>query len=95
MYLQNSTGLNTEARKFVLGNTVLFFSYETLVGVIGANGKYRCAENYSRTTNRHLSEFGLTNCPRMDAEQLQRYAEVTIMTDLIDTHLPHQHEEAA
>lgn len=95
MFLSNPTDRNTEARKLTIGDTVMFFSYETLVGVVGANGKFRCADNYSRTTNRHLSEMGLTDSPRMPADQLQRYAEVNVMADLMDNHLPHNQEEAA
>lgn len=90
MYLSNPTGRNMDARKLVIGDTVLFFSYETLIGVIGAQGKYRSTDSYSRTTQRHLSDFGLTDHPRMEEDYLQRYAEINIMTDLMAKHLPHQ-----
>ena len=88
MHMTNPTGRNTEARKVIIEDVVLYFSYETLVAVRGYNGLRRTDVNYSRTTNKHMREMDIFDMPEMDDEEMYRYAEVSIMTALMSKHLP-------
>ena len=88
MRLSNPTNRNTQARTVNVAGITLYFSYETLVGVRGPNGIRRDEENYSNTTRKHMREMGIYHMPEMEEEALQRYAEISIMTNLMEEHLP-------
>lgn len=88
MRLSNPTNRNTQAHIVNIAGITLYFSYETLIGVRGPNGIRRDKESYSNTTRRHMKEMGIYHMPEIEEKTLQRYAEVSIMTNLMEEYLP-------
>ena len=52
-------------------NATLMYSYKTLVAVVCAKGSFRSDVNYSRTTEKHLSQFGMKDAPRISQADLE------------------------
>lgn len=88
MRITNPTNRNTEARIVKIVGISLYFSYETLVGVRGHNGLRRVSESYSRTTRKHMKEMNIWGALEIDNNALKRYAETSIMINLMEEYLP-------
>lgn len=82
MHLCNPTGRNTDAREVRIGGVSLFFSYQTLIAVYTRDGGYRSDLQYSRTTSKHYREMDVDHLTQVPQEQLQRIAELALVTSL-------------
>lgn len=74
---------HTKAYAVTIGRTILFFSYETLIGVSGPKGEKVTNIYYSKTTSRHLSEFDMDAGEKVPPDELQQYAMDSIYHDML------------
>lgn len=60
----------------IIGETSLYFSYETCVAVWNTNGKWRRTPTYSKTTAGHMTKLGVKSWPQVDDSTFEREAAV-------------------
>lgn len=65
----------SEATCTIIGKVTLYWSYQTLIGfTTDEGGTWRCEEYYSKTTSKHLGQFGILNAPRLPSIMLEKKA---------------------
>jgi hypothetical protein len=79
--IANPTGRKTNAHTVIIGDNVLYFSYQTLIAFRGttADGQrsVRISNSWGPTTGRHFREMGCSNFETVTPEELEtvvRYA---------------------
>ena len=86
--ITNPTGRNTECRAVHIGDTTLFFSYETLIGFDTLNEEdeivaFRVSNAWGPTTGRHFNDCGLKHATECHAtSELQQAAMQALAKDI-------------
>jgi len=65
-----------------IGDTTLFFSYETLVGVWSPRQHARIENVWGPTTGKHINAFGLKDSPVVEPEELAQIAKKEIAEEV-------------
>lgn len=67
-----------------IGDLSIFFSYQTVVGVLTSKGEYFRSEiDYSRTTLKHMDALGIKNADKVSAEKLEMMIEEDIKRQVL------------
>jgi hypothetical protein len=53
---------------------LFYFSYRTLVGLKADGRAYRTSKKWSKTTSKHIREFGLANAIALPQDELEALA---------------------